>query len=172
MDRRSRRYVFWAILVAILIGTVGSSWVILQLAYQHGGINLNDWFFKGNSMYAFGHAQRSIASTGVYRPGMLFMGIGALVMGLFIWLRGHFLWWPVHPIGFVVGGNSMMDIVWFNVFLAWLVKMVILKYGGARLYRRSQAFFFGLIAGQALANGLWLVIDYFTGKMGNSLFWI
>jgi hypothetical protein len=65
-----------------------------------------------------------------------------------------------------------MDVVWFNVFLAWLIKTVVLKYGGAALYRRSQIFFLGLIAGQALTNGLWLVVDYFTGKMGNSLFWI
>ena len=72
----------------------------------------------------------------------------------------------------MVGANSMMDVVWFNVFLAWLVKTTILKYGGADLYRRSQVFFFGLIAGQAFANGLWLIIDYFTGKLGNSLFWI
>lgn len=172
MDRRSRRYVFWAILIAIVIGAMGSSWVILQLAYKHGGINLNSWFFKGNAVAAFSNAQRNMAPSGVYKPGGLFMGIGGLVMGLFMWLRGRFLWWPVHPIGFVIGANSMMDNVWFNVFLAWLIKTVILKYGGAGLYRRSQTFFLGLIAGQAFVNGIWLVIDYFTGKLGNALFWI
>ena len=172
MDRRSRRYVFWAILIAIVIGVAGSSWVILQLAYKHGGINLNSWFFKGNAVAAFSNAQRNMEPMGVYKPGLLFMGIGGLVMGLFMWLRQRFLWWPVHPIGFIVGGNSMMDYVWFNVFLAWLIKTVILKYGGAGLYRRSQVFFFGLIAGQAFVNGMWLIIDYFTGKIGNALFWI
>ena len=28
----------------------------------------------------------------------------------------------------------------------------------------------GLIMGEALCNGLWLVIDYFTGKVGNTVF--
>ena len=50
------------------------------------------------------------------------------------------------------------------------IKVIVLKYGGAGLYRRSQGFFVGLIAGQALANGMWLVVDYFTGKVGNSIF--
>jgi hypothetical protein len=172
MDRRARRYIFWAILIAIIIGAIGSSWAILQLAYEHGGINLNSWFFGGNASVAFSNAQRNMKPTELYKPGLAFTAIGGLVMGLFMWLRQRFLWWPVHPIGFVVGANNLMDYVWFNVFLAWLVKTLILKYGGADLYRKSQTFFFGLIAGQALVNGMWLVIDYFTGKIGNSLFWI
>jgi hypothetical protein len=65
-----------------------------------------------------------------------------------------------------------MDFVWFNVFLSWLIKGVVLRYGGAAQYQRSQSFFLGLIAGQVLCNGLWLCIDYFTGKVGNSIFWI
>ena len=52
-----------------------------------------------------------------------------------------------------------------------LIKSV-LRFGGAALYKRSQAFFLGLIAGQVLCNGIWLVIDYFTGKVGNSIFWV
>ena len=42
----------------------------------------------------------------------------------------------------------------------------------AALYGRSQAFFLGLISGQVLCNGIWLVIDYFTGKVGNHIFGI
>ena len=30
--------------------------------------------------------------------------------------------------------------------------------------------FMGLIMGEALCNGLWLVIYYFTGKIGNAVF--
>ncbi len=45
-----------------------------------------------------------------------------------------------------------------------------LRYGGSTLYRRSQTFFLGLIAGQMFCNGAWQVADYFTGKTGNSIF--
>ncbi len=93
-------------------------------------------------------------------------------MGLFLWARQRFPWWPLHPLGFPIGAESMMDYVWFNVFLAWLIKEAMLRYGGAAHYQRSQPFFLGLIAGQVLCNGLWLCIDYLTGKVGNSIFWI
>ena len=48
----------------------------------------------------------------------------------------------------------------------------ILVLGGAAVYQRSQAFFLGLIVGQVMCNGVWLIIDYFTGKVGNSLYWV
>ena len=53
-----------------------------------------------------------------------------------------------------------------------IIKKLVLKYGGAGHYTRSQAFFLGLISGQALCNGTWLIVDYFTGKVGNAIFWV
>ena len=53
---------------------------------------------------------------------------------------------------------------------AWAIKKVVLRFGGPARYQYSQYFFMGLIMGEALCNGLWLVIDYFTGKIGNRLF--
>ena len=91
-------------------------------------------------------------------------------MALMMWARQRLAWWPVHPIGFPIGANSMTDNVWFSVFLALLVKKAVLRYGGAATYRRTQGFFLGLIAGQVICNGMWLVIDYFTGKVGNQIF--
>ena len=55
------------------------------------------------------------------------------------------------------------------VFLAWLIKTVVLKYGGLRAYLALQPLFYGLDLGQFVAGGLWLIIDYFTGAMGNRL---
>ena len=60
--------------------------------------------------------------------------------------------------------------VWLSVAIAWLLKKAILRYGGAARYQSSQYFFLGLILGEALCNGLWIVIDYFTGKVGNAIF--
>ena len=46
MEPQLRRQVFAAIVLALFIGALGSFWMIFHLAYQHGGINLNSWFFK------------------------------------------------------------------------------------------------------------------------------
>ena len=172
MEPGLRRVVFWAILLALLIGSLGSFWMIFHMAYQHGGVNLNSWFFKGAPETAYNNALRNIDPAGVYWKGWAFFTGGGMSMVLMMWARQKLPWWPVHPIGFPIGANSMMNSVWFSVFLAWALKKVVLRFGGVSLYRRSQVFFLGMICGQMSCNGIWLVIDYFTGKVGNNIFWI
>ena len=46
----------------------------------------------------------------------------------------------------------------------------MLRFGGPVFYAASVRFFLGLIMGESLCNGLWIVIDYFTGKTGNTVF--
>jgi hypothetical protein len=57
--------------------------------------------------------------------------------------------------------------MWFSVFAAFLLKSTVLKYGGPTLYRRTLPFFLGLILGEIVPAGVWLVIDSFTGMSGN-----
>ena len=66
----------------------------------------------------------------------------------------------------------MTNYISFSVFLAWLIKTVILKYGGPVLFRHAKPFFFGLILGQFTVAGLWLIIDYFTGMTDNNIYWV
>ena len=172
MPSHNRRMVFWAIILAVLIGALGSIWMIFHIAYEYGGINLSGWFFRGNADQAYSSTLRNLEEAGIYWPGMGFFCGGAGLMLLMIWAQKRLLWWPVHPVSFPVAGNSTMNYVWFGVFLAWLIKKMVLRFGGVALYQRLQAFFLGLIAGQALANGVWMVIDYFTGKTGNRVFYI
>jgi len=65
-----------------------------------------------------------------------------------------------------------MDQLWLSIFLAWLVKITVMKYGGPTLYRRTRPFFLGLILGQFVISGIWIFIDYFTGMTDNRVFWI
>jgi hypothetical protein len=65
-----------------------------------------------------------------------------------------------------------MDQLWFSIFLAWLFKLLAMKYGGPSFFRRTRPFFLGLILGQFTIAGLWLLIDLFTGMTDNVVFWI
>ncbi len=170
MDRHSRRVVFWALVAAIFIGVTGSCWMVFHLAYKYGGINLDSWRFHGGPSTIYNAAQRALEPVGADWLGLAFFAGGAAVMALLTWARHHVLWWPFHPIGFPIGANFMLDKIWACVLLAWALKKLILRFGGAAHYRTSQHFFMGLIMGEALCNGLWLVIDYFTGKVGNAVF--
>ena len=37
---------------------------------------------------------------------------------------------------------------WFNLFLFWVVKLTLLRYGAVQLYRAGKPFFYGLTIGQ------------------------
>ena len=93
-------------------------------------------------------------------------------MALLMWARQRLLWWPLHPIGYPIGAVWLMDQLWFSIAIAWLLKLVVMKYGGPSLFRRARPFFLGLIIGQFFIAGLWLIIDFFTGMTDNVVFWI
>lgn len=169
---KNKRPLFWCMVVAILLSFGGSIYMVLSLAYKYGGIN-SAAFFRTSAFSPFRWASSKITSPlAANWAGWSWTGIGALVMMLLVAARHRFLWWPLHPLGFAVGAIDMTNVIWFSVFLAWLFKVTILKYGGARLYRRSRPFFLGLILGQFVVSGMWLVIDFFMGMSDNSLYWV
>ena len=107
-----------------------------------------------------------------WKWGRFCNAIGAVAMFALMAGRHTFVWWPLHPIGFAVGMVWITQRVWFSIFIAWLIKLLLLKYGGPRLFRKLRPFFLGLILGQFVAAGIWLVIDYVVGMTGNTVFWI
>jgi hypothetical protein len=98
----------------------------------------------------------------------MFTGIGAAAQALLVLARAHFVWWPLHPLGFAISTFFIMTYAWFSIFLSWGIKSIVLKYGGPKLYRSTRPFFLGLIMGQIFVAGMWLVIDFFTGMVGNA----
>ena len=65
MDRRSRRLVLYGAYLAVCIGAFGSCWMVLNMAYRHGGINLVGWFFKGGPAVVYDTAVRNLEPAGI-----------------------------------------------------------------------------------------------------------
>ena len=171
---RKRRLLFLAIILAIVVTAASSFWVLTRESYLHGGINFvgqGGWSFGGGARYPFEFISRAISTpTAVHWTGWLFSGFGAGMMALLMAARRYFLWWPLHPLGFPISVIAYPVLtVWVNIFLAWLIKFFVLKYGGPDLFSRTRPLFLGLITGQFVVAGLWLIIDYFTGMVGNGL---
>ena len=168
--RGSRRSLLWAVVVGVSVTIIGSVWSVMTLSYKYGGINLNGFWFVGVPRNAFSYIAPKFADPVLASwSGWAFTGLGAVLMAVLSYVRYRFVWWPVHPLGFATSTFFIMNWVWFSVFLAWSLKTLILKYGGAAGYERTRPFFLGLIMGQIFVAGMWLVIDHFTGKTGNVL---
>ncbi|MCX7706231.1 MAG: hypothetical protein N2115_08275 [bacterium] len=175
MDRFSKvkRYLFWAIMAAIFVNIITTIIFMLKISYKYGGINLNSWFFRGGPQAPFNYITDLINNpTDSNKIGWLCRGIGLAVMSGLMFMRQQFLWWPLHPIGFVIGPVWLMDMLWFSIFIAWLIKKIILKYGGVKAYEKSKYFFLGLPLGFYTCAGIWVFIDFFAKKQGNIIFWI
>ena len=167
---RHRRALVIAIMAASAIAIAAGTWYWIYLGYEHGGINLNSRYYQVYSQSAPRFAEAGIASaTGTNLVGWIWSGIGAAVMiGLMI-ARHTFAWWPFHPIGFVISTSWVLTATWMSTLLAWLIKLAVLKYGGPALYERTKPFFIGIILGQFVAAGFWLLVDTFTGVRYNHI---
>jgi hypothetical protein len=85
------------------------------------------------------------------------IGFGATVMLEIASLR--FASWPLLPVGFVTSYGAFIQNVWFSIFVGWLVKVMLVRFGGATMYQSARPLFVGLIFGEALAAGIWLAIN-------------
>lgn len=169
----NRRPMFWAMAGGVLLAMAASLPLTLYWSYQRGGPQLNDWFWGGGpNAAAKWVADMLISQPRANLAGWILTGVGFVIMGWLTSMRQQILWWPFHPLGFSLGGIWMMDQLWSTIFLTWLIKAGIMRYGGVKSFQRARPFFLGLILGQFACNGGWLVIDWLTGHTGNQIFWI
>ncbi|NOZ64512.1 MAG: hypothetical protein GXO71_06240 [Caldiserica bacterium] len=165
---KEKKLVFWVIVGAILLTLLGTYTSGLLLAYRNGALNTYGWHYKGLPQF-MGKTIREliIFPHGIEWKKIFFEGVGAALMLALIWLRNNFLWWPIHPLGLAIGSTSPSQWVWFSIFLGWLLKVIILRYGGVKIYKQLLPLFYGFILGGFVAAGVWLGIDALTGMTGN-----
>ena len=169
----SKRPLFWVIWLAIIIAIAASIWITLVLAYAKGGINLNSWFFVGGPPAPYKWAVEKLTSpTEINWMGWAIRALGFGIMWFLMMMRQAFVWWPFHPIGFAIGSTWIMNQLWLTCLIAWVLKGLIVHFGGLRAYNLFRPAFLGMILGQYTCNGLWLLVDGMAGTKGNVIFWI
>ena len=166
---------------AILLG-IGSSvtvalgvslWYTLYMGYQIGASNMDLWLFQSAGNIPFNSLAKHMRNpfdTDFRRLG--FMGGGMAVMALLTFLRTRLPWWPLAPLGFPISSVQMVRNTALTIFIAWALKVLLLKIGGNRLYRRAMPFFFGLMIGYYAGLGLAWIVDFiwFPGGQGHYLY--
>lgn len=99
-------------------------------------------------------------STTISGAEVFFLVAGmAMVTGMTI-ARYYFSWWPISPIGFVVAAGGPARNAFFPVFLAWLLKTILIRIGGVRLYQAIQPLMIGIMVGYVLGSAVAILADY------------
>ena len=89
----------------------------------------------------------------------------ALALGVGIG-RLRFAWWPFHPMAFVFLGGFPGYIHYFSFFLGWLLKTLVTRYGGGKLYQQLKPAMVGVLAGTMLGQFVPMIVGpivYFVG---------
>ena len=163
--RMDPRHLYLVILWATLIGILSSWWALLSIYYQHGAAtgNVNGWRTSVGSD-SFNALADWIKNKPPFEMGRVYgvltgMGVTALLMAM----RTRFLWWPFHPVGYVLAETSTMGWLWCATLVGWLIKAIILRYGGIPLFRKGIPFFIGLILGDYVISSLWALLGLYLG---------
>ena len=158
---REYRKWFWALLACGVFGAVAAFWAILHNYYIYGasakvafGGGGDAWDrYKGwLTSYRFGGTRVAEA-----------IGAGFLFATFLQSMRVRLAWWPFHPLAYAVSGSWEMNLVWVPLLIAYVVKLVIFRYGGIQSYRNSLPFFYGLILGQFIPGSLLNIWGIATG---------
>ncbi len=146
-------------LIFAVLGAFFCSWSVLDIGYRYGSN-------AGFSTEAFTRLQSWLTNPKTMDiPASSFMGFGFLFAMFLLWMKRRFLWWQFHPIGYAITqGDWAITYIWFPIFVSWLLKSVILKYGGIKTHRNAIPLFFGLILGDFIIGSIWGIIGLFTGK--------
>ena len=94
------------------------------------------------------------------------MGIGFGITGLLAFLRLRYGWWPLHPIGYLMITTFPGAHLWLSIFIGWLCQTLIVRFGGSQMYTAAKPFFLGLIVGESMAAGFWLLMGIAVSALG------
>ena len=162
VKRRSFLVIFGlAIIAALLVAGFLQIW----LPYTRGGNTLYSWIYFGSNNLGFWEYQGHMAWA---QPrswqGPVFFVVGIVFTIFLSYMRAMFYWWPFHPLGYALCVSWSMTVFWFSCFMAWMLKGLILRYGGMRMYIRARPWFLGMILGEFGMAVIWTLISVFTNS--------
>lgn len=153
----SARKLLFGIVLAVIVGTLSSAWAHYHFSYQYGAAVYGEqaqcwWFYDRLAGWGMNPARPDVA------------GIGAMITGgavtfLLMALRLRYPWCPLHPAGYALS-LSPWNATWYatSVLVGWLLKLIIMRYGGLKLYRTALPFFMGLILGDLMMGAVWSLL--------------
>ena len=149
-----RRRLFLFLFVALLVGLATTIYCYIWLGYRHGLLHGFEWYYINSPQYHWGWVVNSLQNPNP--PQLLchlFLLIGAGLAALLTAATHYWVGWPLHPVGLAFALTNTVRIDWFGMFIAWLIKGAIMRYGGVPVYRLVRPFFIGLILGSCVGVG-------------------
>jgi hypothetical protein len=159
--RSSQKKFLVAVMIAAVVGTLATFWAYLHVGYQlglSGRVAFGDGFAGEAYRNLQGWWPRPTQMEGPNHGANLAMLGGFVFCAFLAYMRTKMFNWPFHPIGYAISGSWSMNLVWVPMIVAWILKVVTLRYGGLRLYKTAVPLFLGLILGEMMIGCIWSLI--------------
>ena len=137
--------VFIGILCAILVAVA----INIIMGYHLGGDGMQSWFHRDFPRLIFDQIKMPALNPVDTVGGRWWLLCGALLMSVLLFGRQFVAWLP-HPIGLIMLVNPLMGAYWSSIFIGWLLKSMISKYGNQQTYRQTRNFFIGMMIAELL----------------------
>jgi len=146
----------------------------MKIAYKTGAYNFREWQFSGHPYRPYKRVMHLMNNS--YGPDtlkMTYLAAGMVPTSVLLIVRYRYTWFPINPIGFPVAMVWQVTQTVVSIFIGWLIKLLILKLGGARIYEKAKPFFIGAILAFLTAGFLSYVIDaiFFPGGPSHRVYW-
>jgi len=153
------RPLVFILMLSAVVGLLASYWANLHVTYDAGASAKclgYKWWVGAESFDRLSNWIKNKPTTDL--PWLLHMIAGAAIVVGLKTMRGAFVAWPFHPAGYALAISYAMDYFWFAFFVGWLVKLIIIRYGGMKLHNTFVPFFLGLVLGDFTIGSIWAIV--------------
>ena len=152
--------------VVILISVAVSWWTVVKLGYSSGALSFGHkwWAQDGPRMPAWFTNDMTTSTNGSAPQSWFWLSFGGLLTYGMMVARTRFTAFPLHPIGYLMALTYPSATFWFSIFLGWMAKTLISRFGGTDTYRAAIPAFLGLALGDVCMILFWLIIDGWQGR--------
>jgi len=158
------RSVLWVMAASLFVAYFASHPSSLYALYSNGVYGLG-WWPRGaaESVPRQIHDYTAARTAFTWSEGYVGMVHGAIIVGGLYLLRTFYHQLPFQPFAYAaaLGPQFMMDRYGFSIFCGWLVKYLVLKYGGVGTHNKVRPAALGLIAGNSFILLFWTIVHYF-----------
>lgn len=163
--RMEPRRLLMAMALASVVGVLAAFWALLAVFYKNGQATANiQSYTTGIGTEAFSRLSSWAANP---RPtdftAVSWMGVGFSFTVFLMAMKSKFIWWPFHPAGYALANSYALEYWWMTLLVGWLVKTIIVRYGGIKGYRAALPFFLGMILGDYVAASMWSIVGWVLG---------
>jgi len=171
MVKSSKRTMAFVVMLALVLGLVAGYWMHLTAFYEYGSSILEGGSgvmggTRGAALIRQEYSQMQRYTVSNNSPDFArtaAAGVGFLFTLVLVLLRQAFLWFPFHPLGFAMV-TAYGDPLWGAFLSVWIIKKLVMKYGGMRMYRKLVPGFLGLALGHFFTAGILWGLLASTGK--------